>query len=252
MEDISVHTAEVVQLNVSSSISLKSCYNERRFNKSLTVDAVKDKLELITGIPALSMDLEVYTEDNKLACKLSNTSALLGSYNIDDNMRLHVIDREKSRKVGEYEDVSKVEKYTISDEAYSKKSDSVRAFLKKKKMGKYDPEEQMRMKQKEEERKKMEKEAMENIIVGSRCEVQVPNNMPRRGTVRFVGMTDFQPNLWVGVEYDEPYGKNNGTVDEKKYFECPDKYGSFVRPFSVKCGDYPPLDDGLDDDDEEM
>nr|XP_039259518.1 tubulin-folding cofactor B-like [Styela clava] len=129
--------------------------------------------------------------------------------------------------------------------------DSVRAFLKKKKMGKYDPEEQVRMKQKEEERKQMEKEALENIKVGSRCEVKLPNNNATKGHSE-ICMTEFQPNLWIGVEYDEPYGKNNGTVDGIKYFECANKYGSFLRPFSVKCGDFPPLDDGLDDDDEEM
>jgi tubulin-folding cofactor B len=36
------------------------------------------------------MDLEVYNEQNKLVCKLDNDSALLGSYPLEDNMRLHV------------------------------------------------------------------------------------------------------------------------------------------------------------------
>lgn len=66
-------------------------------------------------------------------------------------------------------------------------SDTVRAFLKKKKMGKYDPEEQTRMVEKEEEKRKMDERAMEDIKVGSRCQVEAPNNMERRGTVRYVG-----------------------------------------------------------------
>ena len=42
----------------------------------------------------------------------------------------------------------------------------------------------------------------------------------RKGFVRFVGPTEFAPGIWVGVELEEPRGKNNGTVDGKKYFNC--------------------------------
>ena len=34
---------------------------------------------------------------------------------------------------------------------------------------------------------------------------------------------------WVGIVLDEAKGKNNGTVQGKSYFECPDKHGMFVR-----------------------
>ena len=36
------------------------------------------------------MELEVYNEQNKLVCNLDNDSAILGSYPLEDNMRLHV------------------------------------------------------------------------------------------------------------------------------------------------------------------
>lgn len=49
------------------------------------------------------------------------------------------------------------------------------------------------------------------------------------GTVRYVGLVEFAKGKWVGIELDEPKGKNNGTVQEKAYFQCDPFYGMFVR-----------------------
>ncbi|XP_078588237.1 dynactin subunit 1-like isoform X38 [Branchiostoma floridae x Branchiostoma japonicum] len=49
------------------------------------------------------------------------------------------------------------------------------------------------------------------------------------GTVAYVGTTMFASGKWVGVVLDEKKGKNNGTVQGKKYFNCDDGYGIFVR-----------------------
>ena len=45
-----------------------------------------------------------------------------------------------------------------------------------------------------------------------------------------------------GVVLDEPKGKNNGTVDGKKYFDCKDNFGMFCRQSQIKIlssGDSP-------------
>ncbi|XP_041476320.1 dynactin subunit 1-like isoform X6 [Lytechinus variegatus] len=59
------------------------------------------------------------------------------------------------------------------------------------------------------------------------------------GKVAFVGTTTFAAGKWIGVVLDEPKGKNNGTVQGKKYFSCPDNHGILIRQSQVSI-----LDDG--------
>lgn len=68
---------------------------------------------------------------------------------------------------------------------------------------------------------------------------------------RHVGPCQGLPKgYWVGVQYDEPVGKNDGTIRGVQYFSCLPSYGAFVRPDTVIAGDFPPLDDVFSDEDE--
>ncbi|EPQ28266.1 uncharacterized protein PFL1_04093 [Pseudozyma flocculosa PF-1] len=71
--------------------------------------------------------------------------------------------------------------------------------------------------------------ASQPIHLHSRCVI----NKLGRGEVLFVGQTSFAPGVWVGVHLDEANGKNNGSVQGKRYFECDEGYGVFVRPTQV-------------------
>ncbi|KAK2572218.1 Dynactin subunit 1 [Acropora cervicornis] len=53
------------------------------------------------------------------------------------------------------------------------------------------------------------------------------------GTVAYVGATMFASGKWIGVILDEAKGKNDGTVQGKEYFKCPDNYGIFVRQSQI-------------------
>lgn len=55
-------------------------------------------------------------------------------------------------------------------------------------------------------------------------------NDGRKATVRFAGQTSFQVGEWIGVELDEKTGKNDGSVQGQRYFDCPAGYGMFVKP----------------------
>ena len=47
----------------------------------------------------------------------------------------------------------------------------------------------------------------------------------------------------MGVQFDEPVGKNDGSVKGQRFFTCPEGYGSLLRPDKVKAGDYPEVDE---------
>mmetsp|Transcript_87441 Transcript_87441/g.245448 ORF Transcript_87441/g.245448 Transcript_87441/m.245448 type:complete len:259 (+) Transcript_87441:65-841(+) len=66
-------------------------------------------------------------------------------------------------------------------------------------------------------------------VVGARAFVMGKH----RGTIRFVGETKFAPGNWIGVELDEPAGKNDGTVQGVSYFKCEPLKGLFCRPSAL-------------------
>ena len=59
------------------------------------------------------------------------------------------------------------------------------------------------------------------------------------GEVLFVGQTSFAAGLWVGIHLDEPVGKNDGSVQGKRYFDCVPGHGLFVRPSQVQPEEAP-------------
>ena len=59
------------------------------------------------------------------------------------------------------------------------------------------------------------------------------NKFNCNGIVRYIGSTDFKNGTWYGIELKKPKGKNNGTVNNRSYFVCKQKYGTFVKGKSI-------------------
>ena len=51
----------------------------------------------------------------------------------------------------------------------------------------------------------------------------------KRGYVRFIGPTKFAHGTWIGVELEQAFGKNDGSLKGIRYFRCPEERGCFVR-----------------------
>ncbi|XP_065511263.1 tubulin-folding cofactor B [Caloenas nicobarica] len=229
-----------VSLAVSSSLNVFRAH--KRYSTGLTIAELKCKLELVVGIPASLMDLQLFGVSDEPLGRLDQDEALLGNYPVGDGCRLHVTDRSGSH-VGAFEDVSQVPKYEMPDSDYDKRPESLRSFLRQRGWGRFDAG----VSQRRAAEQQQEVTTAATLPVGSRCLVRVPGQPSKRGTIMYVGQTDFKPGYWVGVRYDEPLGKHDGSVGGRRYFECQPKYGAFVKPQNVTPGDFPEEDDGLED-----
>ncbi|KAF8757860.1 hypothetical protein RHS01_03404 [Rhizoctonia solani] len=199
-------------------------FSERKYDLHMTIGQLKGKLESVTGIAPESQRLTVHR-----------------SIDEQNSAPLHVLD-DDSRPLGFY-NVSAVEKFELTDEEYQKRKDTVLAYKQANKIGRFAdsaqaPEIHVYT-------------ASPEIKPGARCKVETEGDGDiKRGVVRFVGPTKFGKEGsgdWVGVEYDEPVGKNDGSVQGERYFTCPAKHGAFVRPDRITVGDFPPIDPFADE-----
>lgn len=129
-------------------------------------------------------------------------------------------------------------------------SDTVLAYKQRNKLGRFDPAQQAAQAASESASSDRDALVLSTWTPHVNKRFQTLDATSRRGTIRFVGNTSFAKGVWIGVEFDEPVGKNNGSVDGQRYFECKDKFGGFVKPEKIEVGDFPPVDIGNELEDE--
>jgi len=241
---------------------------ERRITPSWTISQLKTKLEPVTGIPASAQSLRTRGLDGSWI-SLADESLVGDPRNgLHRYSEIEILDSRPvaARQTINFNDLSSVEKYQMPESQYEKLEDSVLAWKRRQGLGRFDPHTKDAQSL-SEERFKHDSAEIERrqIKIDMRC--RVVRDDGRRGTVRYVGEI---PGLggvkeagcvWVGVELDEPVGRNDGSVVvegedgeviKRRVFQCGEKFGVFARPEKVEVGEWPVLDDLVDEDMEEV
>lgn len=230
--------------DIVTYITSEQISSEKRISPSWTIDQLKCKLEPITGIPPSCQRLVIYgtaSASTPQPVDEENLDKLIGEYNLVPYGRIHVKDTRPPGAQIDLYDTSKVEKYVMPQDEYENRQDSVLAWKKRNKLGRFDPHASDSLEHLSEESRQLIR--AKNITVGARCKVVV-GGIEKLGTVRCIGLVPEikvkVPNqTWLGVEYDEPVGKNDGSIQGKQYFEAKQNHGSFVKPEVVEIGDFP-------------
>ncbi|KAL7623849.1 hypothetical protein AAE478_005405 [Parahypoxylon ruwenzoriense] len=220
--------------------------SERRITPSWSITQLKRKLEPVTGIPPSSQRINLKTTSNEtIAVEAPDEdAALLSNFPLSAYAELHIIDTRPASAKLNFNDVSDVEKYVMPADEYERKSDSVLAWKKAEKLGRFNPDAPSL------EKAKIDAFDFEiktrGIEVGKRCRVGGEDS--RRGEIKYVGEVKEIPGsigAWVGIHLDEPAGKNDGSIGSTRYWgtESALKHGVFVRPERVEVGEWPVLDD---------
>ena len=244
--------------------------SERRISLGWTIDQLRHKLEQFTGIPPSQQTLQLFTTATsptpfttiRAGTLTDNESGPLGKLpGLTAYSRIVVIDARPPGARENYNDVSQVEKFVMSENDYEKRNDTVLAWKKRNHLGRFAAEggaagsddNSSTAKQEEIELAEI---ADRGIKVGARCQITEGS---RRGTVRYVGKIPEIPRhsqpSYTGWEssWMSPWAKTMDPLRGVRYFQASHNHGAFVKPALVEVGDFPSeLDDLLDDDDDEL
>jgi tubulin-folding cofactor B len=250
----------LVLLNIKHNL-VQRHFMEITFDMDFSIEQVKDQLYIVTGTRPQFMEVQYLGQTLE-------DGQLLKHYNPANYGTLDVIDHDPDSlaKDGGLDDVSKVQKYTMSMEEYQSRPNT---YLKwKEEQIKANPQWVAPWVIKQREVRAQEvlqhgsvmtlEEAQAKYPLESRVECS-PGG--RRGAVKFVGFLGRGPKtyadgfvepavVWIGVLLDNPEGRNDGTFQGQRFFEAAMGFGGFFRPQNVEVGDFP-VDDPFASSDEE-
>ncbi|KAG7886353.1 hypothetical protein KL938_000006 [Ogataea parapolymorpha] len=222
-------------INVFVTSDLTS--SERRICLNWTIEFFKSRLELVTGVPTPDQKVWIYksadaAEREEITAQGSQT---LSTYQIRPHTRIHVDNTNTKSVLRELEaefSNSFGQLYVIDDEKYKQRRDSVLKWKMENCYGEFDPRFQKKHSLSAQE---FENRA-ELLRVGQSCEV-LNGNTSKSGVIKFIGKVDEiddGKSIWVGVELNLPLGKNDGSLQGKRIFDCEKNHGCFVKPSKIR------------------
>ena len=122
--------AETTVLLHMTHSNLDRHFQEIRLDRHMTIMSVKDKLRTHCGTSANMMMLCLMDESGAMVASMDDDDKKLGYYSPENNWTIHVMDLDPYSMAanGGFDDVSKVEKYMMSDEDYDKRETTFRKY----------------------------------------------------------------------------------------------------------------------------
>ncbi|GMF59521.1 unnamed protein product [[Candida] boidinii] len=242
--------------------------SERKIDLNSTVNQFKKKMEPITGIPPQNQKIWLYiTADSNKRSEITSDddNNKLSDFQITPYTRIHIEDTDPDEALQQLEkELLESENdgnnntdglYVLEESEYNKMSNTVRKWKQDQKLGRFDPE----FNNKKNEIIEKSNKKSENFKINDRCIINNGKDdikdIKRLGEIKYIGKIPEidNENIWIGVELDEPLGKNDGSIKGVRYFQCQKNYGSFVKPSVVEVGDFPKEDlFGSDMDEDEL
>ena len=223
---------------------------ELRFSIDDSIETIKNRLYRVTGWPPMYIQLALFRENVLLIDRMHDwgetthlsayeprpydcisvtcsDSTLVNAYE-HQFQSVSIGDAVRAAEAGE--STSIVKKFELTEEEYSRLPDNAAKWRARM----FSPQERNQSQVKDS------LSAMEtNFRIGDRVIVTLTKKPPNvsangnKATVHYVGTVHFASGTWIGVSYDDPIGKHNGTIDTKDYFQTKEKHGAFVRPDCV-------------------
>ncbi|RYN43587.1 hypothetical protein AA0114_g10231 [Alternaria tenuissima] len=129
-------------VDVPLLISSPNSSSERRISPSWSIAQLKARLEPITGVPASSqqLSLRVGSQDAVALIAPDEEQTRLAAFPLQPYAEITVVDTRPPAARTDFTDLSSVEKYEMPAAEYEHRTDSVLAWKKAQKLGRFDPD----------------------------------------------------------------------------------------------------------------
>lgn len=199
-----------IELEIESPLAR----NTKQFNNETTWSGFCDTLEQITGIErALQVVKWTNVGGETKNVTRNDMTATLSETGVTDNCHVLVECSTDESIVSQLQHSKQedVKEFQLDKESYEQRTNSVLQW--KKQLG-----------------------VTDDVI---RCTFKVGDRgqVPGKGqcTVAFVGkVEELEGRVFLGVVWDAPVGKNDGSIHGKRYFSCEEGRGSFLPPNRVQ------------------